>query len=217
MTGWSIRMPDLRLPAEPGVAEYFADEAEIRDTWWQPQAGEFVLDIGAAIGSYTFAALQAGAKVIAVDPDRVALDKMYRVAELNGLLQGLVIFHAALFDEPFYPDAISAELAASAYAYLAPPPGSRFLTMDAVCAGLTRLDWVKIDVEGAELGVLRSGTETLRRFHPRLVIEDHTEVYPFVAAMDSRGQCHELLRGLGYEIIEVPWGPPPRTYWMCHA
>jgi hypothetical protein len=54
--------------------------------------------------------------------------------------------------------------------------------------------------------------ETLTRFHPRLIIEDHTEVYPFVAAMDSRRLCRELLKRLGYQVKEISWGPPPRTY-----
>jgi FkbM family methyltransferase len=37
--------------------------------------------------------------------------------------------------------------------------------------GLTRVDVVKVDVEGAELLVLRGAARTLRRFHPKLVVE----------------------------------------------
>ena len=37
--------------------------------------------------------------------------------------------------------------------------------------GLTRVDAVKIDVEGAEVSVLRGAIETLKRFHPKVVIE----------------------------------------------
>ncbi|MEU5694845.1 FkbM family methyltransferase [Actinosynnema sp. NPDC020468] len=37
--------------------------------------------------------------------------------------------------------------------------------------GIDRLDFVKADVEGAELRVLQGGEETLRRFRPKLLLE----------------------------------------------
>jgi FkbM family methyltransferase len=53
-------------------------------------------------------------------------------------------------------------------------------TMDHVCADLARLDFVKIDVEGAELHVLEGGRETVRRLRPTLLVEieaRHTSRY----------------------------------------
>jgi len=84
--------------------------------------------------------------------------------------------------------------------------------------GLTRLDWVKIDVEGAELGVLSGGREALSRFRPTLVIEMHDQVYPFVSQMGSGPRCRDLLKSLGYEIEVVPYTrSAPRDFWICHA
>jgi FkbM family methyltransferase len=37
--------------------------------------------------------------------------------------------------------------------------------------GLTRLDVMKVDVEGAEVLVIRGAQKTLRRFHPKVVME----------------------------------------------
>ena len=37
--------------------------------------------------------------------------------------------------------------------------------------GLTRVDAIKIDVESAEVSVLRGALKTLEKFHPRAVIE----------------------------------------------
>ncbi len=34
-------------------------------------------------------------------------------------------------------------------------------------------DWIKIDVEGMEAEVLTGASETLRRFHPQMVVEIH--------------------------------------------
>lgn len=44
-------------------------------------------------------------------------------------------------------------------------------TMDQLCAGLTRLDFVKIDVEGAELHVLEGGRDTVARLRPTMLVE----------------------------------------------
>ena len=44
-------------------------------------------------------------------------------------------------------------------------------TLDGLCSSLTRLDFVKIDVEGGELHVLRGGQRIIERFQPTMLIE----------------------------------------------
>lgn len=44
-------------------------------------------------------------------------------------------------------------------------------TLDALCAGLTRLDFLKIDVEGGEPHVLAGGTQVIERFRPAILLE----------------------------------------------
>ena len=202
------------VPDEPGLAAAYADEQPVREAYWRPGPGDVVIDIGAAVGSYTVPALLAGAKVVAVDPDKDATDKLQRVATANSL-HDYVIRNVAVFDQQGYPADMRAALEASGYAYLIPRPECAWVTFDDVAHDLDRVDWVKIDVEGAELGVLRSGPRVLGELRPRLLIEDHTEVYPYVAQTDSRRQCKTLLERAGYTVTEVPWGPPPRTYLVC--
>jgi Methyltransferase FkbM domain len=53
-------------------------------------------------------------------------------------------------------------------------------TLDGLCASRTRLDFVKIDVEGGELHVLHGGRRTIDRFRPTMLIEiesHHTARY----------------------------------------
>lgn len=45
-------------------------------------------------------------------------------------------------------------------------------------AGLTRLDFVKIDVEGAELQVLEGGQQAIGSFRPTLLIETRPGTRP---------------------------------------
>jgi FkbM family methyltransferase len=51
----------------------------------------------------------------------------------------------------------------------------RLTTLDACARDWTRLDFVKCDVEGAELLVLRGARETLARFSPVLFVEVYAE------------------------------------------
>lgn len=68
-------------------------------------------------------------------------------------------------------------------------------TLDDLCADFSRLDFVKIDVEGAELHVLEGGRRTVETFHPVLLIEieaRHTVRYAYspddiVAWLADRG------------------------------
>ena len=57
-------------------------------------------------------------------------------------------------------------------------------TMDALIArtGITRLDFIKIDVEGGELHVLHGGERTIKEFKPALLVEieaRHTARYQY--------------------------------------
>lgn len=78
-----------------------------------------------------------------------------------------------------------------------------FMTMDDALAraGIERLDWAVIDVEGAELSVLRGFD--LARFRPRvLVVEDNS--------LGRDGAVTELLDAAGY--VEAMWIGPNRVY-----
>ncbi len=57
-------------------------------------------------------------------------------------------------------------------------------TLDGLCAeaGLTRLDFIKMDTEGAELDVLRGGQQAIEAFRPTLLVEieaRHTARYQY--------------------------------------
>lgn len=62
---------------------------------------------------------------------------------------------------------------------------------------LVRLDFVKIDVEGAEIRVLEGGQKTFSHFNPALILEAGCE------GEDERKKISDLLRSWGYQIIGV--------------
>jgi len=65
---------------------------------------------------------------------------------------------------------------------------------------LERLDMAKIDVEGAELAVLRGMAETLARCRPILIIEVHS----FAPPEDLALPLLQSLHGMGYRLRDLP-------------
>jgi FkbM family methyltransferase len=84
-------------------------------------------------------------------------------------------------------------------------------TLDHVLEGepLERIDVIKIDVEGAELDVLKGGMKTLERFLPILCIEvcEHT----YTAAGWCPADLFELLSPLGYTFEALDEKSPGQT------
>jgi FkbM family methyltransferase len=63
-------------------------------------------------------------------------------------------------------------------------------------SGVTRVDAIKIDVEGAEYLVLKGAQQTLDRFHPVVLVE--LVEHQLQAMGTSSAQVRELLRAHGY-------------------
>jgi len=76
-------------------------------------------------------------------------------------------------------------------------------------AGLSKLDFVKIDVEGAEDAVVRGMTTTLQRFRPVILVEIHGN-----DGKESEGL--QQLKAMGYKLMRVervgltPWDTQAR-------
>ncbi len=54
---------------------------------------------------------------------------------------------------------------------------------------------LKIDVEGFELQVLKGAAETLKRYHPRIIIETHSS--------QREAECLKYLADFGYKVIHT--------------
>jgi len=164
-----------------------------------------------------------GATVYAVDPSRQYTGTLVSICQANQLdLTSLHVVNEALADRGGYSPEFRQALAAAPYPEHHAPADASYTTLDDLAQrfGWERLDWMKIDTEGAELGILRGGESVLRRFRPALLIEDHTDVYEFVARMNSRQRCTELLEDLGYHVQLVRYEghlTPDRTFLAANA
>lgn len=215
-----FRGHSYRLPAHPVVLQVFGDEANIRDTYWLIKPGDVVVDVGSHFGSYAIPALASGATVYAVDPDADVSDVLAAIHTCNPELPGrLVMLREALVDKGGLTPFFRSELEKLTHPSMLTPLDCPYSCLDelAEIQGLDRLDWLKIDVEGLELAVLRGGEDALRRFIPTILIEDHTTVVPFVREMQSTRLCTEFLESLGYHVqAGIPYDSgDSRTYILA--
>jgi FkbM family methyltransferase len=98
-------------------------------------------------------------------------------------------------------------------------------TLDHLChrAGMTRLDFVKIDVEGAELHVLRGGAHTIETLKPALLLEiEARHITRYRYAVEDVTQWLTS-RGYTMHVWQHGWQPTAtvcahaRNYLFRHA
>jgi FkbM family methyltransferase len=195
--------------------------------------GQVVLDIGANIGAHTLplAALAGkNGRVIAFEPTAFAAQKLTANVALNPELAPRIVLHQVMLvadtDEPLQPALFSSwplvEAGGTVHekhkGRLMDTSGARAATLDQMIKelGLTKVDFVKIDVDGHELAVLRGARETLKRFRPAIAIE----LAPYIHA--EHGYSFEelvlLLTNAGYIFRELSGsGPLPTAPEMLRA
>jgi FkbM family methyltransferase len=220
-------------PADHASVWSFFDEQEVRDRHWHPGPGETVIDIGAAFGSYALPALAAGSRVIAFNPADFDMELLEYNLGLNPeMAERCKTVKLGLYDRPgwfdadkcvFKPDAetgwIAPDLrgmmgnrADDCAGYLAEgnPNHLRCVTLDDWMQehpGVVSVDWMKLDVEGAEAAVLAGAVQTLGRFRPKLSIELH-----LFHDREMARKVMDVLRPFGYSVD----GPYP-YHSVAHA
>jgi FkbM family methyltransferase len=165
------------------------------DGYWEMQltmhiarhvrAGMTAIDVGANYGYYTLllaALVGAEGRVLAIEPTPQTAAMLSRSIALNGFWQIVTVIEAAAGSgEPaqallFVPDREpkNAQIVASPDG-LDHIPGTLHRvaqsSVDTFAAEQRRVDFIKIDVEGAEEAVIAGMLATLRRDKPHLVLE----------------------------------------------
>ena len=149
---------------------------------------DVVLDCGASAGTFTRAALRHGAKlVVAIEPAPWALECLRR--NLRDEIQSgrVILYPKGVWDQDDTLQInIPAGMASTAATVSLPLPGGvtaavPLTTIDQLAADLRldRVDFIKMDIEGAEPNALRGAIRTVRQFHPRMAISlEHRKTDP---------------------------------------
>jgi FkbM family methyltransferase len=205
---WPLRVDPSRLVDmyfevfEPGNNHYFNTEQT------SVSRGDVVLDCGACEGYFTLQALEQGAeRVYSMEPGN-AISRCLARTFAEPRRQGRVSLHQCLLGERsaevlFYENLADPTVCRMCDDEGQTEPGRagvrtlEMTTLDDFCRRerLEKLDFIKADIEGGEVGLLRGAEQTLRKFRPKLALaayhnpDDATRMVDFVDAL-----------GLGYRF-----------------
>lgn len=176
---------------------FIDNERDLRKKWWHIKPGEVVFDIGCRFGSWTLPALAAGAIVFAIDPCRDSFFPLATQLCLNQIDVRCRHLPIMLGNENKIADFYAKENAGKGEGT---PEKRMMFTFDVFAMPLPRLDWIKIDVEGAELEVLQGAKESLQKFSPRVIVEYHEQFGASIKAiqdyMRSLRYCQQEQEGV---------------------
>lgn len=176
-----------------------------------------VLDVGAHAGQFTklFARAAPAGRVYAVEPGSYARSILRSVVWLHrlenvevvpialGASEGVARLNIPLKNRGSYGFGLSHLGAPAERWHAVAEELVAVTTIDAVAAALAldRVDFIKADIEGWELSLLRGAEETLRRFRPPLLIELSSA--HLARAGDRIGDAFAFVNGLGYAAFEL--------------
>ncbi len=162
------------------------------------KAGDVVLDCGAHIGTYVKTALDAGAsKIIAIEPSPEALVCLRRNFGNYETSGKLVIYPKGVWDEEKRLVFFANGNGAAGDSFVTQGENAKPIadipvtTIDRIVAELrlARVDIIKADIKGAGTRMVKGAVDTIRRYHPRIVIsteeapEDPQSIYSAVMSV----------------------------------
>jgi FkbM family methyltransferase len=144
------------------------------------KAGDIVIDCGAHVGVYTHFSLRQGAsQVVAIEPDPVNVECLRRNFK-NEIAAGRVLVVAKAAWDSNGTMTLYEGVANSGMNSLVTDQGGRRMTVpvqtiDSIVQEmkLRRVDYIKMDIEGAERNALKGSTATLRLWRPRLMLDSY--------------------------------------------
>jgi FkbM family methyltransferase len=164
--------------------------------------GETVVDCGSYIGEFTLYAAKAvgqSGRVIAFEPDPAIFRKLMANIELNGF-KNITALNKGLWSKPgtlkFVGDSIKG------YSFMSADKDAGAIDVPVVSLddelerlNIKRVDFIKMDVEGAELEAIKGSARTLKAESVELAIAS----YHIVDGAKSCFALEKMLQELGYK------------------
>jgi FkbM family methyltransferase len=162
--------------------------------------GDIVLDCGANIGVFTRKALSRGADlVVAIEPAPLTLEALRRNFQEEIKSGRVIVYPKGVWDHDGELELALNTVNQAANSLVtgkehAPTVRVPLTTIDKIVAELKlpRVDFIKMDIEGAEKPAIQGGSDTIRRFRPRMSLssehlaDDYTAIPALVKSLEPR-------------------------------
>jgi FkbM family methyltransferase len=181
------------------ISDYY--EGQQIKRYWKPKPGDVVIDCGSNVGKYALIAARRGARTFAVEPDRSCIPILRRNRKLNDVVDWLTIIHAAIGasvgERTFYLAKDGARSTTRwVYTYKPRTVTVSEITIDEIVSSyrLTRLDWLKLDVEASEYEAIEGAKKSLPLIR---------YVYLEVHYADLEKKINDVLLPAGFTVVEM--------------
>lgn len=194
------------------VGEHY--EADQMDVHFQPKPKEIVIDIGANVGKYALLACKKVGEeglVFAIDPDSDCV----KIIEKNQLLnkfKNLITLEVAMGEKDGHVEFYQSFDGSRHSTTWIPPHEAKTikvnqLTLDTLMKkyDLKKIDWLKIDAEGAEYDIFVGGKEALKNTN-NILLEIHTK--------ELEKKCISELKEFGFQMKEIARETEDRSWWF---
>jgi FkbM family methyltransferase len=158
--------------------------------------GDVVLDCGANVGVFTREALIAGAKlVVAIEPAPENIECLRRNYAPEIKAGTVIVYPKGIWDKDDWLTLHVDPHNSAADSFVIEREGHRdeekvpLTTIDKMVVELKldRVDFIKMDIEGAEVRALNGGRATIAKFHPKMAVSAyHQEDHPIEIPKSAR-------------------------------
>ncbi len=178
-----------------------SDSEQFMKNWFTPMVGETIIDVGANMGKYTMLSAKAVGErglVISVEADPLDFQRLKENTRLNNF-NNVVLCHVAAWNSDttlrFFKGHHSGHHSLKInwrLGYFTVPAR----TLDSVLCELLveKVNWIKIDVEGAEVEVLEGAKNIMHKYKPKIVVE---------IADNNLEKIKRLARELDYNVVRI--------------
>jgi len=180
--------------------------------------GDVVLDCGANIGVYTRRALNQGAgRVVAIEPAPENIECLRRNFSPEIAAGKVIVYPKGVWDREDFLTLHVDPHNSAADSFLIEREGSHneqkvpLTTIDNLVAELKlqRVDFIKMDIEGAEVKALRGGRSTIARYHPRMALSAYHAADHPVEVPKAVREAWDGYRMKCGPCAEAGWGVRP--------